>query len=374
MPSLPATASPNPLSYDLSTSTSPRSSTADSLTYASISNPFLQRSQIAQQAPSLSMLNLIADWASAQEPIDSEQVRNHLGAFTPTLWSDLLEERHLENRCAWVGCTNDSCSVYTPSTRTPDDLQDGQGGGEGAARFKLGSSGLFVRSRPLTKEEKEVKRFCGRRCWSRSEWVIERCLGKDKKEEIVFLDEQIARDQRKQGSSKQEQNEPEQQEVQPTHNGAQIDVQGLHIIEKEISPTQEIVAPRPGQEIDFERPLHRHAERPTPTASNSPRSKRPLAPIPSDLAPIIPTTRPVPNPSSTNAIRTSAPPPLPSSGRFEDLSTPLTFLSNPIMVDPQGQEVEWAGVDEEGESELIKQRMEDALQIRSEMRKNGELS
>ncbi|SGZ17354.1 BQ5605_C020g09115 [Microbotryum silenes-dioicae] len=345
--------SPNPLTYHITHSSQPHSPTSNSALYTSISTQFSTRSQTFLKAPSLEVLNLIADWASASEPIGPDELRKNLSVFSAGTWRDLWEERHLEDKCAWVGCTNRPAQGYKPSLGEVD--QDSYGGGP---RFKLRSSGLFARLKPLTNEQNELNRFCGAPCWRRSEWVMKRCLGKDT-DDIIFLDEESA-------SRDQVQLNPvrnESQVLEPTSSVQKID---LHIIEKEIPPTQEIIAPRPGQEIDFERPLDPdgHSKLPKPTRP----TKRSLAPLPSGLPPIIPTTRPVP-PTTHPTTRpfVPPPPPLPTSGRFEHLSTPLTFLSDPIMVDHEGQEIEWAGVDEEGEDEVIKGWMEDALRIRREM-------
>ncbi|GAA5934156.1 hypothetical protein JCM1841_004652 [Sporobolomyces salmonicolor] len=250
-------------------------------------------------------------------------------------------------------------------------------------------SGLFdVSAAPAARGEDKGP-FCSIQCRHRSEWY-RGILGRDGEGEMLedveerrknvarstqeLVERKAKEDAAAAAAAAATRPPPHAQDAKSTTFANDL-LASLTIHEKPILSTPPVAPSLSSTSRDFERPSQRSAN-PSSRFPANPSSSATSRPLSSPAAALLPfsasSTRSLTRTvlSSTRSLR---PPPStrqPTSG--PNGLPPIRFLTGPRMVDEQGMEVEWVGVDEEGEDEVTRGWMDEALEIRR-MVERGEL-
>lgn len=292
-------------------------------------------------------------------------LRTALPELDGATWSDLLEERHASALCPYPPCANEAGRPYVAA-----------GGAASGSRVKL-RGGSLVQGKM---GKAGAGAFCSVACQDRAEWA-RGMVGTERTElledverrraELAKATREMARaaggggDQPNAttttGASARQLPLPP---LPTTSAGATADLlETLTIVEK---PTPESApsAPSPGQtHADFERPL---AATPLNSAPRrAPRPSRPSAGAAEGLLGL--DTSAISRTVLRASDEYSA---LPGAGvrtrQPEGLNglPPPRWTSDPVMLDQKGREVDWVFVDEDGETDEVRDLMELALSAR----------
>lgn len=385
LPRAPPSSSQQPpivSSFTVATSTAPRTTVQDESDLDSFATSTLAR-VLSHGGSSLAVkLDWIERLSNPGTPLElMKDASKHLDRPS---YDDLLVERHMEGLCPYAACGNAASTPY----RSEEEVRD-----EGRRfKVKLKANGLFDAAAAAPGEDKGA--YCSTRCKARSEWY-RGILGRNGEGEMLE-DVEDRREQVKRSTQELLEEAAATKDAAPPtkpENSSSLPppdsksafttslLSTLSIHEKPI-PSSAPAAPTPAQAAhDFERPA------PPPSASTStPSASAASTRFPSQPAPRAGSSTALPSsaeallPFSTASLTrtvlrstaSSAPPRRQPTTGAAGLP-PIRFLSEPRMVDDvTGREVEWVGVDEEGESEEVKGWMEEALMIKR-MVERGEL-
>lgn len=290
-------------------------------------------------------------------PTPLQTLRDALPQLDTPTWADLLEERHAGELCPYPPCGNKPGKPY-------------QAAGEVEVKVKLRGGGLVQKTA-------KTSAFCSSRCEERCEWAGG-MIGTQRMELLEDIEQRrakLARATRELAAASGRTQSQATAEATPralplpplptTDPGATADLLvGLTIVEKE-APVAPPVAPSlTSAQEDFERPLASASRTADPSR---PRPGRPAASTPA--ASLLPfdtsnLTRTLLDATDKLAaapgamVRTAQP-----TQGFNGLPPPR-WTSDPAMVDKAGRKVEWAAVDEDGESADVQDIMALALESR----------
>ncbi|GAA6021441.1 hypothetical protein JCM10207_004735 [Rhodosporidiobolus poonsookiae] len=372
MPALP----PKPVAaFHVATSSSPRSRQQDDEDLAAHEASALARA-FSIAGPSALALKL--DWVEKlSEPNTPlailKQAAKHLD---PPTYDDLLVERHMEGLCPYAACGNDASTPYRSEEERAAESR--------RLKVRVHANGLFDASAGSKADHKGA--YCSTRCKARSEWY-RAILGRDGEGEMLEDVEErrmmvAASTQELLRQAAQEKVEAEQEAraaeaeaaaSDPKTAAFASDLLSTLLIREKPTPSAPPAAPSlDSAKHDFERPAapsvasssSRFPSTPAPRAGSSTLSNPASALLPFTTASLTRTVL-----RSTSAIPV---PPSRQPTRGANGLPPIRFLSEPRMLDEQGREVEWVGVDEEGESDEVRAMMEEGLRVKR-MLERGEL-
>ncbi|GAA6027237.1 hypothetical protein JCM8097_002512 [Rhodosporidiobolus ruineniae] len=404
LPPRPRQPGPPPVvsSFTVATSTSPRTREDDEADLASFEGQALARALSAAGPASLAVKLSWVERLSA--PGNSlELMKQAQRVLDPPTYADLLEERHMESLCPYPACANPAATPYRSEEERAADSR----------RFKVRMMGNGLFEAPSRGGAEDKGAYCSLRCKARSEWY-RAILGRDGEgdllEEVEERRKDVARSTRElleeQEAAAQARKEEKAQDT-PAGGGTAASsssfssspagksaafandlLSSLTIHEKATSSAAPSAPTPESARQDFERPA------PPPPASSSSSAAGPEsssvtgARFPFTPAPRAGSSSSPPSAGSAllpfntasltrTVLRATSSQPLPPPPRQPSQRGPnglpsIQFLSGPRMMNERGQEIEWVGVDEEGESDEVRGMMEEALRIRS-MVERGEL-
>ncbi|GAA5824188.1 hypothetical protein JCM11251_001559 [Rhodosporidiobolus azoricus] len=385
MPALPAKPRQTPSivsSFSVATSSTPRDRSVDQDQLASFEAQSLARA-FSRAGPSSLAAKL--DWverlSSPSTPLPL--LKKAARFLDPPTYDDLLVERHMEGLCPYAACGN--------AASTPYRSEEEQSAENGRLKFRMMANGLF--EAPNSAQDKGA--YCSTRCKARSEWY-RGILGRDGEGEML----EDVEERRKDVARSTQEILAEAAAERGSEDIAAADEAGssspallsassssssaktatfasslLSTLTIHENPTPSAPPSAPTFESaqqDFERKAAPPSSAPRFPSTPAPRYGS--SALPSSASALLPFN----TASLTRTVLRSTSQPLPSppsrqpAGRGPNGLPPIRFASHPRMVDEQGREVEWVGVDEEGESEEVSQMMEEALQIKR-MMERGEL-
>ncbi|KAM0787527.1 hypothetical protein ACM66B_003598 [Microbotryomycetes sp. NB124-2] len=363
MPSLPAT------SLRVATSDSARDLQLDEADFARLRQAVEQR--VVQHGLSLRNKIVIVEQLS-QGQVTLHDLRRHANSLDRSTYDDLVEERHSEGLCPYAACGNKASTAYDPQAyqhATATATQDETHASATTSKFKLRPDGGLYDAADLDRHGKGA--YCSKECMARSTWYREKCVGTDRSE----LLEDVEQRRRQVAQSAKELERSQSKDVATkVVSGAPVetvsdDMSHLRIKERATSASEPPRAPS-FNAPDFERPLPQAQTRIHSSSMSTPPSrprKRPSATTDSpSLASfnvhLDTTTRPL----KTSPLPKAVPsPPVRMPGQTDDEVPQPVFSTDPVLVDEQGREAEWAAdLDDEGESEEVRAWMEQALEVR----------
>lgn len=363
MPALPA-------SLRVATSDSARDALVDAADMDRLRETISQR-VVARAMTMRAKLELVEELSQAPATLD--RLRAVAPALDEGTYNDLLEERHMEGRCPYPACDQPAATPYEADDQSAP-----------AIKFKLrNDGGLYDATAP---EHHDKGAYCSRQCQARSTWYLTKCIGTDRTEMLEDVEERrraVARSARELREELQRvpdethQGERDQSLAQSTQpplpNTAQTSdlIQSLRITERS-TPKETPILPS-SSAPDFEKPVQsvpsfdRSLVTPGKPAAGVRKRPSPSRPVELFNATVDTRTRPVaPSLSSQYPV---PPPPIRMPGQTDDEVPQPRFSSEPMLVDEQGNEVEWvADLDDEGESDEVKAWMEEALRVRQMVR------
>ncbi|GAA5978758.1 hypothetical protein JCM11641_006168 [Rhodosporidiobolus odoratus] len=291
-------------------------------------------------------------------------------------YDDLLVERHMEGLCPYAVCGNAAATPYRSEEEQAADAK--------RVKVRMMANGLFEAPGGQGKSA-----YCSVRCKARSEWY-RGILGRDGEGEMLEDVEERRKDvarstreileeaakEQEAGVVKSASESTAEATPPPSSKAASFAndlLSSLSIREKPTSAVPPSAPTLDSAKYDFERPSAASASSATRFPSSpAPRAGSSIS-LPSSGAALLPFN----TASLTRTVlRATSSQPLPPSRQLTrgvNGLPPIRFASNPRMLDRQGREVEWVGVDEEGETDKVREMMEEALMIKR-MIKKGELS
>ncbi|BGP16093.1 hypothetical protein JCM10213_007528 [Rhodosporidiobolus nylandii] len=370
--------------FTLSTSEAPRSAAQDAAHLETFAAQSVARALSHAGPSSLAQkLAWVEKLSAGATPL--ETVREAAGQLDQATYEDLLEERWMEGLCPYPACGEAASLPYRCAEERAADA--------GRLRVKMRANGLFdASSAQGGREDKEA--YCSIRCRRRSEWlrgVVGREGTVELLEDVEGRREAVARSTREllaeqssaptptppaAPSADSPSAPPPPDDAKEAFASSLLSTLSIH--EKPTTSTP--IAPTPGSAAhDFER------RAPAPAAANpssASSSRFPSAPAPrAGSSAALPSPASALLPFSTHGLTrtilrstSSLPPPPPSRQPTRGLNglPPIRFLSEPRMLDERGREVEWVGVDEEGETEEVRRLVEEGLRVKR-MVERGEL-
>ena len=372
-PASAPTATRFPLSFAVhessSASSAPLSSTLNTSAFHSLGRT------VAARAVSHTALALTTRLAWVEQlsagPASLHTLREALPELDAGTWADLLEERHAAGLCPYPACARAAGRGYVP------------GAAEAEVKVKLRGGGLV-------QQTKKASAYCSGRCEERSEWAGG-MVGTERRELMEDIEDrrkQLA-DQTRQLAAKT----PPQLQLNPPHSASDARpalplpplptsdpsatadlLTALQVTERPTPPTAPSAPSLTA--TDFESSA-------TPTSASSPaslstrsRPNRPAGLTPaSSLLPFDPTnltkTLLDANKALSSAPGANVRTPQPTKGLGG--MAPPKWTSDPAMVDRAGRQVEWASVDEDGETDEVREMMELALASRQEALREMEM-
>ncbi|GAA5851293.1 hypothetical protein JCM8547_004197 [Rhodosporidiobolus lusitaniae] len=389
MPALPPR--PPTSSFTVATSTSPRSA-ADNLADSSSFSASAVSRALSHAGPSSLAQKLFWVEALTAPSTPLSTLKEAARYLDKPSYDDLLEERHMEGLCPYAACGEAAATPYKSEEEREEE--------KGRFRVKMRANGLFDAS--VEGEGREEKgAYCSMRCKRRSEWY-RGLLGRDgagemledveeRREKVrrtteeVLLEKATGREAFTSFSPPLEaaptaaaSSSFSAKPPPPSSAAFASDLLSTLSIHEKPTPSTLPSAPTPESAAhDFERP----APSTSSTFSSSSRFPSSAAPRPGASS-----ATPPPSPGSallpfstasltrTLLRSTSSQPAPPSRQPSRGLNglPPIRFLTEPRMLDERGREVEWVGVDEEGETEEVKRWMEEALEVKRRVER-GEL-
>ncbi|BGP24572.1 hypothetical protein JCM10295v2_003490 [Rhodotorula toruloides] len=383
MPALPSSRPPNPSSFRVATSSTPRSHTLDSADLLNFQSSSLSRALSTAGPSSLALKLSWIERLTNPEGVGLEELRSAAGVLDRASWDDLVEERWMEGRCPYPTCSRPAGEAYRPAEDRERDMK--------RLKVRMRASGLY--EAPRKKEGNGA--YCSVECRARSEWFKglvgsgRSAVGEmledveERRKEVALSTEELVRQAEEakvrveggvkgKGKGKEDEATPLKRK---TDDFRQELLSSLTIRENHPESTAVPLPPSADAAVqDFERP--RRAEPPSSSSSSSARSTRfPASPA---LRPGSSTTTTTSSssasllPFSASRLSTSVLSSLPStpssSSRGPNGLPPIRFLGAPRTLDDDN-----VGLEEEEESEEVRRMIEEGLWERNEARRRGEI-
>ncbi|KAL8278943.1 hypothetical protein RQP46_008612 [Phenoliferia psychrophenolica] len=351
-----------PTSIRIATSDAPRDEASEASAFSSL-NASAEARALATRNLSLlnSRLELVELLSEPASPLAT--LRSGLAILDATTWDDLMEERHATNLCPYPTCARRPGTPYAP-----DDSQ-------AKLSVRMVSNGLFAGGK--SKGASPHGAFCSAKCRARSDW-FRTMLGTERLEMLEDVEE------RRREVSKGTEGILERTEAKASEGTAaaaarttsvaseatrdavdRLPTGQLSIVERP-TPSTTPSAPNPSTRIDFERPASASAAPLSLTRTRTPRSAL------SSSSALLPFDTTILAKTVLRSTTSARPPPTraqPTTG-LNGLPPPR-WRSDPVMLDSEGREVEWAGDREDTEMEA--EMMDEGVRLMREMRERGEL-
>lgn len=370
----------SPISTLLSTSTTPRSKTYDSNQFNSIQSSSLTRAQnsINLLTIRLEIIERLSfssknEWSGEELKGFKDDIKN----LDLESYLEIENERWLNGFCLYPNCFqgNSASLPYDPTTTSTSNPTSNSNKQQ---KLKLKSNSIFTSNPSSSSASSEsIGPYCSKPCSLRSNWV-KNLIEQGKNGEGIRIDllEEVelrrlefstsvpsTGGSRSETEVRKEKEEEEQEQLKP------------RFIIKE-NPTPTTIQLGPTKATDFERPVSSSST----TSKLKKESRLPKDPSTSSLAnsnSLFPSLSKALLKSSHSLSSTSTTTAAPKSTSYANNSSSTSkephFISEPMMVDAEGNEVNWSKelLELDVETEEEKSMMEEALEIRRMLREEG---